>query len=200
MPPADVVELRPDAAEYLAGLRRRGKWLLPVLVIFGARVVSGFFGTVADAVTGVAMLLALVAGVGSAVLHLRTSVMRLSPGRLEHDGAFVRRRSIDLNGARGLLAPMGEQLGAPVVEVLVVQSRRGETIRIAGGLWTRDDLRRIATHAGVPVESGVIGGKEFERRVPGSIPVRFRRPALFGLAVAVPTLAAVVLVVAAVYG
>lgn len=64
--------------------------------------------------------------------------------------------------------------------MLVVPSAAGETIRVAGGLWTRADLERIARHAAVPIELQPIGGKEFERRVPGSVPLRFRRPAVSG--------------------
>lgn len=181
----DVVELRPDASEYVAGLRRRGKWLMPVLVLFGGRALVGVVDGGADTVFAILFLALLVGGPASAVLHIRSSVMRLSPGRIEHDGLFVRHRSISLDGARGLMAPMGEQLGAPTVDVLVVQSATGETIRIAGGLWTRDDLERIARHAGAPIELRTIGGKEFERRVPGSVPLRFRRPAVVGLTVGV---------------
>lgn len=190
--PDDVVELRPDPREYVAGLRRRGKWLLPVVIVFGARLVVAIVDGGLDAVIAVLITAALAGGLGAAALHIRTSVMRLSPGRLEHNGVFVRRRSIALDGACGLLAPMGEQLGAPVVDVLVVQSPDGETIRVAGGLWTRTDLERIARHAGVPIELQAIGGKEFERRVPGSVPFRFRRPAVTGLTLGIVLCAAAV--------
>lgn len=191
--PGDAVELRPDPAEYTAGLRRRGRWLIPLFVIFGAQAVVGIVDGGLDAVLAILIIAVLVAGLAAAVLHIRSSVMRLSPGRLEHEGLFVRRRSIPVDGARGLLAPMGEQLGAPVVDVLVVQSTTGTTIRVAGGPWTRADVERIARHAGVPIELQPIGGKEFERRVPGSVPFRFRRPAVAGLTLGVLLCVAAVL-------
>lgn len=195
----DVIELRPDSSEYLRGLRARGKWLVPVFVIIVLRVAYGIAQGGLDAVLGGMVLVALVGGLGIAAVHIRTSVMLLSPDHLEHDGVFVRRRSIPVEGARGLLAPMGAQLGAPTVDVLAVQSATGRTIRIAGGLWTRADLERIAHHAGVPIEPAEISGKEFERRVPGSVPLRFRRPAVFALAVGLPLFSAIILGVVAWY-
>jgi hypothetical protein len=103
----------------------------------------------------------------------------------------LRRRSIALDGATGLLAPMSGPM-SPTMDVLVVQSSAGETIRIAGGLWTREELERIARHANVPVERAEISGKEFDRRVPGSIPLRFRRPAVVGISFGVLLCVAVV--------
>ncbi|MCD9197822.1 hypothetical protein [Aeromicrobium wangtongii] len=192
MPNQPVTELRPDASEYLRGLRSRGKWLLPVLAIFGVRAAFAVKEGGFEAFLAGMIVLAVVGGVAAAVVHIRTSVMRLTPGGIEHDGFFVRRRSIATDRATGLLAPMGEQLSAPTVDVLVVRAADGATIRIAGGLWTREDLEHIAHHAGVPIERDEIGGKEFERRVPGSIPLRFRRPAVFGLTFGVLLCAAVV--------
>ena len=45
----------------------------------------------------------------------------------------------------------------------------------------------------VPVELHPIGGKEFQRRVPGSVPFRFRRPAVTGLTLGVVLRVAAVL-------
>ena len=131
------------------------------------------------------------------IIHIRTSVVRLSPGRVDHHALLLPDRSLSTDDVRGVLTSMGQPMTAALVMLVLRSPASGTTLRLTGGVWTFDALETIARHAGVRVSDRQMSGMDIERLVPGSLPLRYRRPWAFGLGTA---LVIVALITAGVVG
>lgn len=188
--------LRPQWQAVRRGLRRD----LPLTGVALALVLaSGVIGPTGVDVTALVLAVTVaVVALGVIALHLRASRVELGRLSLDRRGGVLPRRHLDLRfGARGVLAPLQAQPGA-VRDLLVVRADEdGRVLRLHGGVWSRQQLEKVARHAGVPVLPQTLTAAQFESMVPGSMPLYLRRPTLLPV---LGTLLAIALAVAAVLG
>lgn len=184
-PEAGTVELRPDLGEYRELLRSREKFLIPLVLLAAIRALQ-------SPLAAVLIVGALAAFVSISIAHIRTSRIVLSPTTVEHHGLIVRDRIIALDAARGVLGVMTQSMG-PDVTTLVVQSRRsGRSLRVFGGLRNSQQLTSIAAHSGAEQVDEPMTATALDAYVPGSIPLRYRRPFTFALSIGIVVIAAAV--------
>ncbi len=187
------LELRPSTSAYVGDMRKRAVIVVPLVLLLIARNVSSNNNIGGWAI---AALVVGTAGVSIAlvIVHFRTTVVRLTPGRIGISGALVRNRTLDVAGMRGLLAGLAQPM-TPPTRTLAVVDQRGRRITLSGSVWSEDDLSAIARHTAAVEEQQVLGVAEFERRVPGALPFWTRRPWLLaGIVVAIVLVAVVVAV------
>lgn len=169
MSASEVLELRPDAAQY-------GRWFGrgdPVLIGFASVLLAGSvvgISTGSEAALMIGVVVGTVAlGLLGVAVSMRTSSVLLSEGRIEHRSWWVRRTVLTVgDDLRGVLAPYT----APVVtrdsDLLVIRSARGgRRIRLNGAFWRREDLERIAAVGGISPTRESLDCQGFDSRVPG---------------------------------
>lgn len=183
--------MRPGGAEYWSAVMGRAVVMVPFIGFSLIRAL-GRSDTLLERIAVPVGILALVAVlIVLSIVHIRTSVVRLSPGSIEHHALLFRDRTLSTAGIDGVLTSMTQPL-VPATEILVLRSpQQRATVRLSGGLWTHDTLETIARHAGVEVSAKPMSGTDIERRVPKSMPMRYRRPWLFGLGLALLVTAAI---------
>ena len=174
---AGTIELRPDLSEYRALLRSRLWFGIPIIALLVLRVMSG--GALGAVI--VVAALAVLGAVGA--VHIRTSRILLTPTTIEHRGAVVRDRVIRFDDARGVLGVMSQSLASDTRTLVVQSVSTGRSMRVFGGLWNDDQLQTIARTVGVEELTQPISGTAMDAYAPGSIPLRYRRPMVFAVAI-----------------
>lgn len=186
-----VTVMRPDPAQYRRWLRRGDLVVLMFLAVLLVSAVAAAstgsqLGIVAGIVVGAAAL-----GLAGVALSLRTTEVRLGPGRIEHRSWWVRRTVLTADaGLVGVLAPYTAPVVSRASDLLVIRAAGGgPRIRLNGAFWSPHELDRIAAVAGVERTVEMLDVRGFEARVPGIMHVWERRwllvTVLGGLAVAV---------------
>lgn len=177
-PQSDVRELRPSWDQYRAWFGKGDKVLMAFLGVTVASIVAA-----ATTRSEIAVLIAVAAsavliGLLTVAISIRTSRILLGNGKIEHHRWFFRRTVIELDGdVQGLLATHEPFLASRTVKVLVLRNgSKGPRIRLNDGYWALDDLEAIARAAGVPVLAERLGSRDFEKRAPGIMHSWERRP------------------------
>lgn len=181
------------------GGRFRGSWH-----VFGGRVVVGA-GTVTVSVLTVVVYanvrqlgdtwqrVAVVAGLVAiavwVVTYIATAEVTVTSDHVVKRRWWLWRTRVPRDRVYGLGAALRQPLERRVVPMLFLRGRdehgqpTGPRIALSGWYWDVDDLRGIAALLDVPIVEETIDGAEFERRAPGALSLRRRRPVLwaFGL-------------------
>ncbi|WP_040496174.1 hypothetical protein [Ilumatobacter nonamiensis] len=188
----DVLDVRPHAPTYLARLPP-ARVLVPAILIclavaaLRADSVIGAVVAVAGTITVVASLLGLLA------LHFRTTYLRVTRGRIELRGPLVRDRDIDVRASAALLASV-PQYNAGIAPMLMVRPVRGRSLCVNGTYWNSGDLLEVARRIGATVIDEPCTPAEVQRMLPGSLPLMYRRPVLWGFGIVAGVLLALTVV------
>lgn len=187
----EVIELRPSAQEYRTAVKGRAVFMVPFIAIMFLRVLGNGDTLLQKLLLAGGLLVLLSVLIALSIVHIRTSVVRLSPGRIEHHALLVRNRSLSTDGLQGILTSMRQPMNQPVLMLVLHSPESGATVRLSGGLWTPDVLESIAHHARVEVSDRELSGMDIQRRVPKSMPLRYRRPWSFAFIVTILIVAVV---------
>ena len=190
----EVVELRPKYADYRRSVTSRAGLMLPFILFSVVRAAGGGDTLRERLLLPVGLMLLVGVLITLSIVHIRTSVVRLSPGRIDHHALLVRDRTLTTDGHRGIrgvLVPMRQPILPPEIMLVLQSSRDRTTLRLTGGVWTFETLEKIARHARVQVIDREMSGMEIQRRVPKSMPLRYRRPYTFGVGFAIVIVAVV---------
>jgi hypothetical protein len=190
LPGNEVIELRPKWAQYKSDVRSRRKWILPAVVLLGARLLMGNSSRTVLLITVIGTVLAVGVVLVLVRAHVRTTRVILSPGRVERTGALVRDRVLEVGRLRGVLATIVQPTASNLTVVL--HDDHEGSIRLSDALWTAEDLATIAQHAGVPLITDPARPIDVEKMVPGSMPMYLRRPFLFAFGFAFLLIAVVI--------
>jgi len=141
------------------------------IVTWGANPVIGFV------LLAAAVIIAIV--LGGVALYIARARVELLPDELVYHRLLPSIRIPVTSQTRGVLAKRLEYSGPgrTPLSLLIQNGTKGRRLRLSGGFFSRESLKRIAKHAGaIDRSKSLLLTADVERLAPGLLPVTERHP------------------------